>query len=537
MLDDLSIFEEHHIKTCVKCFDETAKKWAQKKSVNITMTDRYLLREGFDDFPAYTGMFRDNHRRVDYVIVLSASEDAFYTDDIKAQFLTTLVKIGLELEIERGVMKEYNNLLFVKIYTPDVVLDSHAEYYGVNQDFQANHANFMGPLNWFTQGSSLWPRDEKEWILLLRKRYLKPLRLSNRDRSYITYMLIKHQPFGEGDKNYGFHRLLNHKIVIDGYALHDGPYFFTSEQPVSQLNGRQVLFYKWANYNQLFRLQPINVLNEYFGPKIAMYFAFYQFYMGMLSILTVFSLAISGLWFFYYILQDIDQICTDKFLKPSEDLESFGWKRDGLTSCPPCQDFKACPVLIQNCWIWTIVSFWRLFYFLLPAFSFWVLLFFLLWRRKYNFYRWLWELKHTLKNSIVRPEYTVQYKGAYRSKVTGIWETRKTLAEIFVWPIDMLVFVFSFGSIIGVMVGSYYARNIVLSMWYADKKLTVNPLPPTVDPHYNKLWYDSRIFYDERMDKVTTNEMDLYILAGLTAIQVIILYCLERSLHLYEIAT
>lgn len=36
------------------------------------------------------------------------------------------------------------------------------------------------------------------------------------------------------------HRLLNHKIVVDGYALHDGPYFFTSLQPIALLNGRQV---------------------------------------------------------------------------------------------------------------------------------------------------------------------------------------------------------------------------------------------------------------------------------------------------------
>lgn len=51
-------------------------------------------------------MFRDNIRRIDYVIVLSASMDEYYTDDIKAQFLTTLVKIGFELEIERGVVSK-----------------------------------------------------------------------------------------------------------------------------------------------------------------------------------------------------------------------------------------------------------------------------------------------------------------------------------------------------------------------------------------------------------------------------------------------
>lgn len=56
----------------------------------------------------------------------------------------------------------------------------------------------------------------KQYCLICRRRYIKPVRLSNRDRAYITYMIVCHQPFGIRDKYYGLFRYLyrNNSLII-----------------------------------------------------------------------------------------------------------------------------------------------------------------------------------------------------------------------------------------------------------------------------------------------------------------------------------
>lgn len=80
------------------------------------------------------------------------------------------------------------------------------------------------------------------------------------------------------------------------------------------------------------------------------------------------------------------------------------------------------------------------------------------------------------------------------------------------------------------MLQGYIMRNNFLAKYYADKKLTVNPkvVREVLKSTSIKFVYDPRILYSERMGKVTMNEMDLFSLGGVTAVQVIILYVLER---------
>lgn len=50
-------------------------------------------------------MCRDCWKRADYVVVFCATGDDLYADELKVGFLSTLVKIGFDLEIEKGVVR------------------------------------------------------------------------------------------------------------------------------------------------------------------------------------------------------------------------------------------------------------------------------------------------------------------------------------------------------------------------------------------------------------------------------------------------
>uniref|UniRef100_A0A3P9NB82 Anoctamin n=1 Tax=Poecilia reticulata TaxID=8081 RepID=A0A3P9NB82_POERE len=71
----------------------------------------------------------------------------------------------------------------------------------------------------------------------------------------------------------GVDRLVNERAYTAAYPLH--------EIHPDELNQRQVLHYYWARWCKWFKYQPLDHIREYFGEKIALYFA----WLGMKSFL------------------------------------------------------------------------------------------------------------------------------------------------------------------------------------------------------------------------------------------------------------
>ena len=56
--------------------------------------------------------------------------------------------------------------------------------------------------------------------------------------------------------------------------IHQGPFELPDyEVRPDELNQRQVLFHYWARWSRWYKYQPLDHIREYFGEKIALYFA------------------------------------------------------------------------------------------------------------------------------------------------------------------------------------------------------------------------------------------------------------------------
>ena len=108
----------------------------------------------------------------------------------------------------------------------------------------------------------------------------------------------------------GICRLLEENGFAAAFPLHDGQFdlpqvgtakksfFLQKENPTQDgstppvLNRRQVLHQYWARWGCWFKYQPLDHIREYFGERIAIYFAWLGFYTGWLLPAALVGLAV-----------------------------------------------------------------------------------------------------------------------------------------------------------------------------------------------------------------------------------------------------
>ena len=145
---------------------------------------------------------------------------------------------------------------------------------------------------------------------------------SRSQRSRLVFEILSNTIFGREKKGeVGIDRLVSEGAMDAAYPLHDvkcptliisnfppvwsfqgGFEWPEDDLPSQELNTRQILFRFWARWGVWYKYQPLDHIRDYFGEKIAIYFAWLGFYTGWLLPASVVGVAV-----FLYGLLTLDQ--------------------------------------------------------------------------------------------------------------------------------------------------------------------------------------------------------------------------------------
>ena len=98
-------------------------------------------------------------------------------------------------------------------------------------------------------------------------------------RLSVVNFILERTAFADKEDDYinciGINKLLADSVYISAYPLHDGHHMDQGSQ-------RALLFKEWAKVKNWIRHQPLDTIKNYFGVKVALYFAWLGFYTNML---------------------------------------------------------------------------------------------------------------------------------------------------------------------------------------------------------------------------------------------------------------
>ncbi|XP_014664838.1 PREDICTED: anoctamin-1-like isoform X2 [Priapulus caudatus] len=315
--------------------------------------------------------FEDGRRRIDFMLCYKPAEDS--SMDMRRIYERNLREEGLELEYDH---KGLPGVDFVKIHAPWEVLSRYAEImklrgpmkevkreyiedevdalfpnqapetvaeasYWYNQVTAYVTAMFSALLSVFLLDPVAVPTCEKKFTCVYSrdKEYLFGIPENKGDffspsqRSLIVDFILRRKKFSDEPDNLfaiGLEKLLSDEVYYAGYPLHEGGF-----RCVDSPNTRKMFYEQWAAYKKVHKYQPIHHIRNYFGEKIALYFAWVGFYTFMLV-----PAAIVGVICFIYGLVTMG---TDT---PSKEICNADYN---ITMCPLCNQLCDYWNLYETC--------------------------------------------------------------------------------------------------------------------------------------------------------------------------------------------
>ncbi|XP_065842345.1 anoctamin-7-like [Oscarella lobularis] len=418
------------------------------------------------EFPPGTSMFRDQRRRVDFVLVYKDDADEGSVE-MREYFHTELRKAGLHLEEIAPEMDESTSseagLYWILIHAPTAVLMRHAEEMGwkmpvriADDDNEARLCDpgiFKTPLDTHRRIPDYYAALFRRDLLKNFLNYDKPNKLfSNAQRGRLVYDILQEALFSENSSDLGIDKLLETNVYLAAFPPHEGHYSPEEQEPDADdqpETARQELRRYWARWGVWYKNQPLDHIKEYFGEAVAFYFA----WLGMYTVWLI-PAALFGLFVVVYGAATlssspvVNQTCSST-----------------LDMCPTC---KRCDVALVNAsCIYAKLS--RLFdnEFTLAfavIMSFWATFFLEFWKRKTIQLAYRWDvLGEEEEAERPRPQYCIKATGEAPNPITGRTEpyfppSSRTPRFLTGWSIIAVMFVLLLILVIGVI----FYRTIIL---------------------------------------------------------------------------
>ncbi|XP_063708126.1 anoctamin-4 isoform X2 [Culicoides brevitarsis] len=288
--------------------------------------------------------------------------------------------------------------------------------------------------------TAIYSRD-KEYLFDLSQ----PNFFTSAVRSRIVQFILDRKKFTREPKNdfaFGVQRLIAEGAYIAAYPLHDGEI----NVPGSM---RYKLYTKWASVKRWYRYQPLDYIKDYFGVKIAIYFAWLGFYTYMLLLA-----AIVGVGCFIYSWSTLDSYKVSKEICD---------KDSKIMMCPICDYWCDYWKLEETC---THSKFTYLIdnpstVFFAVFMSFWGSLFLELWKRYSAEITHRWDLTgFDVHEEHPRPQYLARLAHVRKKKVNAVTNTEepqvpfwrmKLPATLFSFSVVLLLIVLAFAAVLGVV--------------------------------------------------------------------------------------
>ncbi|KAM9855199.1 anoctamin-7 [Aulostomus maculatus] len=235
---------------------------------------------------------------------------------------------------------------------------------------------------------------------------------SNTQRHRVVYEILARTVYGKRTRaEVGVDRLVNEGAYTAAFPLHEGHFKLPSyEIPPDELNQRQVLYHYWARWCKWCKYQPLDHIREYYGEKIAFYFAWLGFYTAWLL-----PVAVVGTMVFV------------------SGVMSMGTNTPAKEVCDSGANYLMCP-LCNTCKAWnmsdicTMVKLGYLFdhpgTVLFSVFmSFWAVTFLEYWKRKMATLAHHWDcMDFHEEEERPRPEFAAMAPMMEQNPVTGVKE-------------------------------------------------------------------------------------------------------------------
>ncbi|XP_031159665.1 anoctamin-7 isoform X3 [Sander lucioperca] len=298
--------------------------------------------------PPDRNVFSDGSTRVDFVLVWeepinSQKEESTGVSPAHRKwrevFLNKLRVSGLLLE-QKDILQTKTKISFVLLSAPWSVLCFYAEEISLRVPLQVVTApiinwseHFLSRLSLPNPLSQDVPNPPPDYFTCQFRNNKLQRFLGSEDRDtffkttqrhQVLYEILARTPYGSVKKGeVGIDRLLSEKVFSAAYPLHEGGFQPpTPPVPPESFGLRQILYSYWATWSSWRRYQPLDHIREYFGEKIALYFAWLGCYTGWLLPASLVGTVIF-LFGFWLMATDV----------PAKELCDSG---DSFIMCPLC---------------------------------------------------------------------------------------------------------------------------------------------------------------------------------------------------------
>ncbi|XP_068561091.1 anoctamin-7 isoform X2 [Cebidichthys violaceus] len=381
-------------------------------------------------------VFSDGSSRVDFVLVweeplTSQNEESKGVSPAHRKwrkvFLNKLRDSGL-LQEQKEVLEAKTKICFVLLSAPWSVLCYYAEEISLRVPLQVVTApitNWSAQVfarlslpNMMSQDVPNPPPDFYTCQFRTNKlqRFLgsnnKETFFKTTQRHQVLYEILARAAYGSVKRGeVGIDRLLSEQVFTAAYPLHEGGFQLPTPPVLLQsLVLREILYSYWATWSSWRHYQPLDHIREYFGEKIALYFAWLGFYTGWLLPASLVGTVVF-LFGFWLMATDV----------PAKEL------------CDSGNSFSMCP-LCHICSHWNYSSICVTFkagimfdnggtVFFSVFMSLWAVTFLEYWKRTCSVLSHRWDCSEFQDiEERPRPEFTAMAPMTMRSPVTGAEE-------------------------------------------------------------------------------------------------------------------